>query len=199
MMDRHLLIICEECGKKYRVDTAMILGHAAGFRCHSCGHRIRVTRPPTQMSDSLDDVAGQPPAPGPAVHSGPPAPVEPPAHPGRRSGSSLRAKAMLLLFIVPAGIAAAAGFLLLDQAEELVSPGHRETFFMVLLLAGAALLLALVVGLWFGLRLAGRIRRLAEAAEDIVAVHTGSGDDLGRIEAALRRLEELERPAGAGK
>jgi DNA-directed RNA polymerase subunit RPC12/RpoP len=198
-MDRHLLIICEECGKKYRVDTAKILGHAAGFQCHACGHRIRVTRPPRQVSDPLDDVAEQHPAPGPGLDLGPPAPVEPAARPARRSGSSLRAKAMLVWFILPAGIAAAAGVLLLDQAEQLVSPGQRETFFMLLLLAGAALLLALAIGLGFGLKLAGRIRRLAEAADGIVSVRTESGGDLDRIEAALRRLEELERAPGAGK
>lgn len=198
-MDNHPIIICEECGQKYRVDTAKILGHAAGFSCRSCGHRIRVARPQTKLSDPVDDAIGQRPAPGPRLGPERSVHTEPPAWRPRRSGIGLRAKALWLLFIVPAGIAAAAGFLFLDQAGELVSAGHRETFFMLLLLAGGLILLALAFGLGFGLKLTGRIRRLAEAAECIVPVRSESRDDLVRIEAALARLAEIERPPDAVK
>jgi len=147
----------------------------------------------------VDDAIGQRPAPGPRLGPERSVHTEPPAWRPRRSGIGLRAKALWLLFIVPAGIAAAAGFLFLDQAGELVSAGHRETFFMLLLLAGGLILLALAFGLGFGLKLTGRIRRLAEAAECIVPVRSESRDDLVRIEAALARLAEIERPPDAVK
>jgi DNA-directed RNA polymerase subunit RPC12/RpoP len=198
-MDSHLIIICEECGKKYRVDTAKILGEAAGFGCRSCGHRIRVSRPPATVRSSGKDAAGQQPEPGSSVDRGLSVQAEPATRPARRAGISLRAKALLLFFIVPAAVAAAAGFLFLDQAEELVSSGDRETFFLLLLLWGGVVLAALAIGPWFGLKLAGRIRRLAEAAERIIPVRPGYGDDLGRLEEAVARIQDVMRPQGAGK
>ena len=35
-----MIVICEECGKKYRVDPAKIKGKAASFKCHICSHVI---------------------------------------------------------------------------------------------------------------------------------------------------------------
>lgn len=40
-----LLAICEDCGKKYRVDAAKIRSHSASFTCRTCGHSIVVARP----------------------------------------------------------------------------------------------------------------------------------------------------------
>jgi hypothetical protein len=68
-----------------------------------------------------------------------------------------------------------------------------------LLLWGGTVLAALAIGPWFGLKLAGRISRLAEAAERIIPVRSGSGDDLGRLEEALMRIQDVMRPQGAGK
>lgn len=197
-MDSHPIIICEECGKKYRVDTGKILGQVAGFSCRSCGHRIRVARPQPIAGDPSGHVAGQRPAPDPAPGADGLARLEPSGQRARRSGISLQAKALLIWFIVPAAIAAATGFLFLDQTTEMISLAHRESFFMLLLIGGGFILSALVIGLWFGLKLAGRIRRLAEAAEGIVSVSPASGDELGRLEKALARVREIVSPPGAG-
>ena len=35
-----MIVICEECGKKYRVDPTRIIGKAASFKCHICSHVI---------------------------------------------------------------------------------------------------------------------------------------------------------------
>ena len=35
-----MIVICEECGKKYRVDPTKIKGKAASFKCHICNHVI---------------------------------------------------------------------------------------------------------------------------------------------------------------
>lgn len=197
-MESHLIIICEECGKKYRVDTDKILGQVAGFSCRSCGHRILVTRPRPTVSDPPDDAARQRPALEQPLGSDRSAQAETSDRRPRQSGISLKAKTLLILFIVPAGIAAAAGFLFLEQAEEMVSSVHREAFFMLLLLWSGLILSTLVLGLWFGLRLSGRIRRLAETAERVVSVSPASGDELGRLEDALARLEDIVAAPDAG-
>ena len=37
-----MVVICEKCGKKYRVDPVKIKGKAASFNCHVCSHVIMV-------------------------------------------------------------------------------------------------------------------------------------------------------------
>jgi len=197
-MESHPIIICEECGKKYRVDTDKILGQVAGFSCRSCGHRILVTRPQPIASNPSDDVVGQRPGLDPTLGSDRSAQAEPAGRRARPSGMTLQAKALLVWFIVPAGIAVTAGFLFLEQTEPMVSNVHRETFFMLLLLWSGIILSTLAIGLWFGLKLTGRIRRLVAAAERIVFASPASGDELARLEEALVRIEDIVRPPGAG-
>ena len=61
-----MIVICEECGKKYRIDPAKIEGKAASFKCHICRHVIMVLKasliPPqpdskmnVKSSTSIDD------------------------------------------------------------------------------------------------------------------------------------------------
>ena len=45
-----MIVICEECGKKYRLDVSKIKGTAARFKCRVCTHMIVVSKP---QSDSL--------------------------------------------------------------------------------------------------------------------------------------------------
>ena len=45
-----MIVICEECGKKYRLDVSKIKGTAARFKCRVCTHMIMVSKP---QSDSL--------------------------------------------------------------------------------------------------------------------------------------------------
>ena len=39
-----LLVICEECAKKYKVDPGGIKGEQARFTCQKCGHSIVVRK-----------------------------------------------------------------------------------------------------------------------------------------------------------
>ena len=39
-----MIVICEKCGKKYRVDPVKIKGKAASFNCHVCSHVIMVIK-----------------------------------------------------------------------------------------------------------------------------------------------------------
>ncbi|MGE5256283.1 MAG: zinc-ribbon domain-containing protein [Hyphomicrobiales bacterium] len=196
-MDSHPIIICEECGKKYRVDTGKILGQVAGFTCRSCGHRILVTRPQPVASEPLNDAPGQRPGLDATLASDRSSRAEPVGRRARPPGMSLQAKALLVWFILPAVIAVTAGFLFLEQAEEMVSIVNRETFFMLLLLWSGVVLSGQAIGLWFGLKLTGRIRRLAEAAERVESASQASGDELRRLERVLVRIENIMSPPGA--
>lgn len=44
-----MITICEECGKKYKVDPAKIAGTEAKFKCKSCGHLITISHPPSPI------------------------------------------------------------------------------------------------------------------------------------------------------
>jgi HAMP domain-containing protein len=39
-----MIVICEACGKKYRIDPAKIKGMAASFKCRVCAHLIMVSK-----------------------------------------------------------------------------------------------------------------------------------------------------------
>lgn len=44
-----MIVTCEECGKKYRFDPAIIKGSEARFRCKACSHIITVSKPDTEI------------------------------------------------------------------------------------------------------------------------------------------------------
>ena len=58
-----MIVICEECGKKYRIDPDAIKGQRARFKCRTCGHSVLVEKTPPVDDDlstgSHDASAGQ--------------------------------------------------------------------------------------------------------------------------------------------
>jgi len=52
-----MIVICEECGKKYKIDPAKIKGDQARFKCKACSHVITVTK---QEGGNADDVVPEP-------------------------------------------------------------------------------------------------------------------------------------------
>ncbi len=44
-----MIVICEECGKKYRIDPSKIKGTAARFKCRVCTHMITVSKPQARL------------------------------------------------------------------------------------------------------------------------------------------------------
>ena len=48
-----MIVICEECGKKYRIDPLKIKGKAASFKCRVCTHVIMVTKPELETSQPV--------------------------------------------------------------------------------------------------------------------------------------------------
>jgi predicted Zn finger-like uncharacterized protein len=126
-----MIVICEECGKKYRIDPTKIKGRAASFKCRTCTHLIVVSKP--------EPSASEPPAPPLAPESRPtlesitssiedgattavsdagvmPAAEESATRPPRRAGGiGLRTKMLLLFLLIPMVLMAGASLLYLRQ------------------------------------------------------------------------------------
>lgn len=117
------LSICEECGKKYRVDVNKLKGRAAAFTCRSCGHQIIVTRPQGHISE-IQAADGSIPslAETLALEENLPEALEPASAAaaandldGRRRRAlgriGLRLRLVLIFLVLPVGIMAAAGLI----------------------------------------------------------------------------------------
>ncbi len=160
-MERHLIVICEECGKKYRVDTTKIIGLAAGFNCRSCGHRILVAGSRPEDDGKEARAIGPPRVSGEDRLSGISdlrAVEAPSPRPDRRPGIGLTLAAVLLFLLLPAVITAGGGWLLWDRMEEMVDAAHRQAALTLIMTIGGCILTALGMGLLFGMRLTGRVR-----------------------------------------
>ena len=113
-----MIVICEECGKKYRIDPDKIKGKQAKFRCKACNHILTVTKPevkppqPSRAPNIETDKKVAPKKPrSPQVVKKVKSPKSRP-----RFGSSLnlkrlslRAKMIILFFVLPIVLFAVAG------------------------------------------------------------------------------------------
>lgn len=125
-----MIVICEECGRKYRIDLAKIPEKGASFKCKSCSHVIPVSKPegtspgpppslPTQMPARNREK--RPVAAAPA-EQGKPASIKKSQKPKRQTkGFGLRTKMALLFVFIPIVLIAAAGALYLWQLNTLAS------------------------------------------------------------------------------
>jgi HAMP domain-containing protein len=128
-----MIVICEECGKKYQIDPAKIRGKQARFTCKSCGNPVTVFKPeepPAAVepaaapSESPDKKFWEEIPSSEGVGEGPP-PAEDRKKKKRRKevsapkGLGLRAKMMILFFVVPILCVAAAGWLYIQQLQDL--------------------------------------------------------------------------------
>lgn len=130
-----VIVICEECGRKYRIDTGSITGEAAGFSCRNCGHRILVNKErPNALGLGAEEVA----PPGPQAHAPRTQPVTPPVHhtpaealpvsaeSRKRRHWLMRLKAREALPItISLLIAGVAGYLFMCQMESLMRDVNR--------------------------------------------------------------------------
>jgi predicted Zn finger-like uncharacterized protein len=139
-----MIVNCEECGKRYKIDPDKIPGDRAKFKCKECGHIITVRRH-AEPAGTPAEAAPQPPpeepaAQGPNAEPGPSeekAPGEGPAaekpetklsaRDGRRRRLGLRGKMTLLFFAVPILCVAAAGWLYIHQLDKLSYMITRES------------------------------------------------------------------------
>jgi predicted Zn finger-like uncharacterized protein len=126
-----MIVICEECGKKYRIDSSKIKGAAARFKCRVCTHMIMVSKPQdapaaasavdlsvTETANASADT-GTPPA-GPEIKLDRSAGEHIPVKPARKSGfMNLRAKMLLLFFCLPLLLMIGASLLYLWQFDKM--------------------------------------------------------------------------------
>lgn len=126
-----MIVICEECGKKYRIDPSKIKGVAARFKCRVCTHMIMVSKPQaassaaSQVDLSASDTAiasadAQAPAAGPEIKLDRSAVERIAVKPARKSGlMNLRSKMLLLFFFVPLILMIGASLLYLWQLDKM--------------------------------------------------------------------------------
>lgn len=136
-----MIVICEECGKKYQIDPSKIKGKAARFKCKACNHVITVSKPEEKPPEPpppppLPVEEPAPPAPEPEKEEEPPKKKErkkkakkekvkkekAPKKPGPKlKGLGLRGKMIILFLLIPIIVIAGAGALYLRQLNNLTS------------------------------------------------------------------------------
>ena len=126
-----MIVICEECGKKYRIDPSKIKGDAARFKCRVCTHMIMVSKPPsdlptvaptdlsvTETFAETDETQTR--ADKPEIKLDRSARKRVQAKPARKSGPfNLRSKMFLLFFLIPLILMIGASLLYLRQLDQM--------------------------------------------------------------------------------
>jgi predicted Zn finger-like uncharacterized protein len=112
-----MIIICEECGKKYRIDPEKIRGSEAKFSCRTCSHEIIIHKPEEQPepSPSIDFAAptsSQPPA---VAVQEPPSRERSENKPSRKLKLGVRGKMIFLFFLLPGMISGLAALYTITQ------------------------------------------------------------------------------------
>jgi predicted Zn finger-like uncharacterized protein len=128
-----MIVICEECGKKYRIDPSKIKGKAASFKCRVCTHVIMVTKPEREASvpapaampspkEDSDAAENRYAPPETAVQPIRPAVDRVLAKPPRKRGRfGVRAKMILLFVFIPFVLMIGASLLYFWQLEQMSS------------------------------------------------------------------------------
>ena len=128
-----MIVICEECGKKYRIDPSKIRGDAARFKCRVCTHMIMVSKPPAASSTVLPaELPDTETVAEPAKNEIPPAEPEikldrsgtehAQVQATRKSGPlNLRIKMLLLFFLIPLVLLIGASLLYLWQQDKMAA------------------------------------------------------------------------------
>lgn len=131
-----MIVICEECGKKYTVDLNKIQGTRANFNCSNCDHLIVVKKPrspsaakpiPPVQKPQLTPPPAKPQAggsmgaviqPDAKTRAAEAAPVSRSVTPGGRSGFGLVAKAVFLMLLVGIIPLAIFGWITTSEADK---------------------------------------------------------------------------------
>jgi HAMP domain-containing protein len=133
-----MIVICEECGKKYQVDPSRIKGASAKAKCKACGSMMSISKPenepgkrqpPARYSEQVPATIGQEKTPEPEKREEEPKEVASVSKEKWTLG--LRAKIFLLFFVLPIVLIIAAGLLYLQQLNALSSLITGESSKMV--------------------------------------------------------------------
>lgn len=129
-----MIVICDDCGKKYKIDPAKIKGKIAKFKCKACNHIITVSKPEPKPPET-------PPPPSPPSHpeadkkvrkdQAPDVDTRAEIKPSQKSqrvksspssgGMGLRTKMFILFFALPILFFAFSSLLFMRQMDNLVS------------------------------------------------------------------------------
>ncbi|MCF8080708.1 MAG: zinc-ribbon domain-containing protein [Desulfobacterales bacterium] len=136
-----MIVFCEECGKRYRIDPAKIKGESARLKCKACGHVITVKRqePPPEAKASPgtesqtpppppEIAAAQKPAEPETAQKAPETPEKEPA-PKKRKGKfrfGLTAKVFLTMLLVSLVPLIALGVVAYQQADTQIHADREE-------------------------------------------------------------------------
>jgi HAMP domain-containing protein len=134
-----MIVICEECGKKYRLDVSKIKGSAARFKCRVCTHMVMVSKPQSASpaiaveefpaTKKAAEAAGkQAPATEPDIALDRSASERDRVRPVRKAGVfNLRTKMLLLFLFVPLVFMIGASLLYLWQLEQMSALLTKES------------------------------------------------------------------------
>ena len=120
-----MIIFCEECGKRYRIDPTKITGSHAKVRCKACGHVFDISK-----SDETDGAGIDAEWPGSGKDepsAGQPIGTETvktelaSLNKQRSRRFGLRAKMLILFFLIPIILVVAAGMLYIRQLDQLTA------------------------------------------------------------------------------
>lgn len=124
-----MIILCEECGKKYRIDPSKVGEEGLKFKCKACNHIITVSKP--ESNDAGQEAFIEPEVGGGAEKTEtqsadseekPEKRIKPSTEvitAGKKGRLGLRSKMILLFFVLPIIIVTAAGILYLWQMNSL--------------------------------------------------------------------------------
>lgn len=126
-----MIILCEECGKKYRIDPSRVGENGLKFKCKACSHIISVSKPEASSPEPEAFIEPEKEVVAEQTETSSAEPVEKPEKraklsidgiaAGKKAGLGLRSKMILLFFALPIVIVAAAGVLYLQQMSSLSS------------------------------------------------------------------------------
>ena len=126
-----MIVICEECGKKYRIDSTKIKGAAARFKCRVCSHMIMVAKPPSDppavaaadlgVTETVTETVEQKTSEiGSDIEVDRVVAERAKVRPARKAGRfNLRTKMLLLFLVVPLALMFGASLLYLWQLEQM--------------------------------------------------------------------------------
>jgi predicted Zn finger-like uncharacterized protein len=109
-----MIVICEECGKKYRLDPEKIRSSGAKFKCKTCSHEIVLRKPDEQAGPALEQALEPPSSPQPGARERS-AREQAGDAPPRKVRLGVRGKMILLFLLLPGIISGTAAFYALSQ------------------------------------------------------------------------------------
>ena len=123
-----MIVICEDCGKKYRIDPSKIVKDTVRFKCRICDHIVEVSRPDkeptivkpdlqttTEIPSKAQTVSNDDTPPQKSFYDPKPAKTAKPS----RWRIGLRLRMFVLFFLVPVIVFSAAGLLYLIEMQKL--------------------------------------------------------------------------------